>query len=219
MHQGMTQEELAFKLDVSRQTISKWEMDAAFPEMEKAIALCEIFSCSLDELLRQDLWLDESSFSEMKVVTLDPIKYVMYTVVSEYPEDNALAYVGEWAKTNKIENADIIGWDFPKITQEQVNVYHMHGYTAACILPNDFVNNQETLKIINQGKKDYAKITIKDPFRDPFATIPNAYKALMKFIKVNNLSSRQPQDCIPCFEREYTNADGTFMDIYIAIEK
>lgn len=52
MHIGMTQEELAEKLGVSRQTISKWEIDASFPEMEKALALCEPFSCSLDELLR-----------------------------------------------------------------------------------------------------------------------------------------------------------------------
>ena len=37
MHRGMTQEELAEKMGVSRQTISKWEMDSAFPEMEKAI--------------------------------------------------------------------------------------------------------------------------------------------------------------------------------------
>lgn len=48
MHQGMTQDELAEKMGVSRQTISKWEVDAAFPEMEKAIALCQMFSCTLD---------------------------------------------------------------------------------------------------------------------------------------------------------------------------
>ena len=26
-------------------------------------------------------------------------------------------------------------WDFPFLSQEQINVYHMHGYTAACVLP------------------------------------------------------------------------------------
>ena len=36
---GMTQEALAEKLDVSRQTVSKWEMDASNPEMEKALEL------------------------------------------------------------------------------------------------------------------------------------------------------------------------------------
>ena len=44
---NMTQEVLAEKLNVSRQTISKWEIDAANPEMEKALEICKIFNCSL----------------------------------------------------------------------------------------------------------------------------------------------------------------------------
>ncbi len=53
--QEMTQEALAEKLDVSRQTISKWESDGAYPEMEKLIALCDLFSCKMDALLREDM--------------------------------------------------------------------------------------------------------------------------------------------------------------------
>lgn len=48
---GMTQEELADKLGVSRQAVSKWEADAAFPETEKILELCKMFSLSADELL------------------------------------------------------------------------------------------------------------------------------------------------------------------------
>ena len=48
---GMTQEELAGQLNVSRQAVSKWEADAAFPETEKILALCRLFSLSADELL------------------------------------------------------------------------------------------------------------------------------------------------------------------------
>lgn len=47
---GMTQEALAERLNVSRQTISKWEMDAANPEMDKALELCKVFNCTLDDL-------------------------------------------------------------------------------------------------------------------------------------------------------------------------
>ena len=50
---NMTQEALAEKLNVSRQTISKWEIDAANPEMEKALEICKIFNCSLDNLFRE----------------------------------------------------------------------------------------------------------------------------------------------------------------------
>lgn len=50
----MTQEALAEKMGVSRQTVSKWEADACYPEMEKLIQLCGLFSCGMDTLLRGD---------------------------------------------------------------------------------------------------------------------------------------------------------------------
>lgn len=49
---SMSQEELAEKLSVSRQTVSKWESGGAFPEMEKLLTLCELFGVSMDTLLR-----------------------------------------------------------------------------------------------------------------------------------------------------------------------
>ena len=52
---SMTQEQLAMLLGVSRQAVSKWESDAAYPEMDKLLCLCDIFECSLDELARGDL--------------------------------------------------------------------------------------------------------------------------------------------------------------------
>lgn len=51
----ITQEELADKLGVSRQSVSKWETGEAYPETDKLIALCEIFGVSLDELVRGDI--------------------------------------------------------------------------------------------------------------------------------------------------------------------
>ena len=52
---GMTQEALSETLDVSRQTVSKWESYGAFPETDKIIALCDLFSCNMDELIRGDM--------------------------------------------------------------------------------------------------------------------------------------------------------------------
>ncbi len=52
---GMTQEGLAEALQVSRQSVSKWESDATFPEMEKLLVLCELFHTDLDTLLRGDV--------------------------------------------------------------------------------------------------------------------------------------------------------------------
>lgn len=52
--QDMTQEEFAEKLAISRQTVSKWESDTSFPEMEKLLILCDLFGCDLDTLTRGD---------------------------------------------------------------------------------------------------------------------------------------------------------------------
>lgn len=56
---GMTQEELASKCNVSRQSISKWEADIVLPEMEKLLILGEIFHVSMDVLLKDELTLSE----------------------------------------------------------------------------------------------------------------------------------------------------------------
>ncbi len=40
---GMSQEELAEHIDVSRQSVSKWEMDQALPQIDKVLQLCELF--------------------------------------------------------------------------------------------------------------------------------------------------------------------------------
>lgn len=48
----LTQEQLAEKLDVSRQSISKWESGQAIPELDKIVALSAIFSVKTDDLLK-----------------------------------------------------------------------------------------------------------------------------------------------------------------------
>lgn len=49
---GFSQEELANRLNVSRQTISKWEVGDSTPDMEKLIAISDLFEISLDELVK-----------------------------------------------------------------------------------------------------------------------------------------------------------------------
>lgn len=52
---NMTQEQLAMLLGVSRQSVSKWEAERAYPEMDKLLRLCALFECTLDELVTGDL--------------------------------------------------------------------------------------------------------------------------------------------------------------------
>lgn len=59
--EGVTQEQLAERLDVSRQSVSKWESSASFPEMDTLIKLCDMFHTDMDTLLRGSV---EQSLSE-----------------------------------------------------------------------------------------------------------------------------------------------------------
>lgn len=51
---GMTQEQLAEKLNVSRQTISKWEQGASVPDLGSMVKLSKIFHISLDDFLLEE---------------------------------------------------------------------------------------------------------------------------------------------------------------------
>ena len=51
---GMSQETLAEKLMVSRQSVSKWEMDQSLPQIDKILQLSDIFSVTADKLLREE---------------------------------------------------------------------------------------------------------------------------------------------------------------------
>lgn len=48
---NFSQEQLAEKLGVSRQAVSKWELGASYPDMEKIIQMCNILNCTLEDLL------------------------------------------------------------------------------------------------------------------------------------------------------------------------
>lgn len=64
-----TQEQLAERMGVSRQSISKWESGLAYPETEKLIALSTLFHCSLDYLLRDEI--EEESIGQEKSESFD----------------------------------------------------------------------------------------------------------------------------------------------------
>ena len=59
--EDVTQEQLAERLDVSRQSVSKWESGASFPEMDTLLKLCDMFHVDMDTLLRGSV---ERAYSE-----------------------------------------------------------------------------------------------------------------------------------------------------------
>ncbi len=63
---GLSQEALSDKLAVSRQSISKWEMDQALPQIDKILQICELFNISSDELLYDKISINREKEGKRK---------------------------------------------------------------------------------------------------------------------------------------------------------
>ncbi|MDE6750879.1 MAG: helix-turn-helix domain-containing protein [Lachnospiraceae bacterium] len=64
---GITQEKLSEILNVSRQSVSRWETDISFPETDKLIILSKFFECSIDFLLNEDIQENEANSLDMSI--------------------------------------------------------------------------------------------------------------------------------------------------------
>jgi len=83
----MSQEQLAEKMNVSRQSVSKWENGEAYPEMNNILELCKIFNCKINDLVHSDMSdinsLDEEiimnvvKFNEKKQKEVKTLSYVI----------------------------------------------------------------------------------------------------------------------------------------------
>ena len=83
--QKMSQEKLAEKVGVSRQSVSKWENGTAYPEMNRILELCKIFHCQLNDLVNDKI-LDFDSLDEeikMNVVKFNKEKQRKLKIASK----------------------------------------------------------------------------------------------------------------------------------------
>lgn len=147
-------------------------------------------------------------YSDLRIENVPAFRYVEHTVLSTDPEGDAIDRVFKIAKEHGDESPKVIGWDFPNLSVEQINVYNMHGYTAAWILPEGI--HPDGLTIKEQAAQKYVAIHIEKPFENPFVTIPGAYHTLNDYMRTNGLVHVE-KGVIPCFE-----TDGESMDVYIA---
>ncbi len=123
---GVSQEKLASMLNVTRQSVSKWESDESLPQIDNVIELCKIFKITTDELLNRNIILHKNK----KIVV--PIK-----------DDERLKYFGTdgfRGETNKDLTADhaykigrFLGWFFsnPKFTKQKL------GYKPCVVIGKD----------------------------------------------------------------------------------
>jgi transcriptional regulator with XRE-family HTH domain len=84
---GFSQEELAGKIYVTRQTISKWENDHSYPDIHNLIALSTLFDVTLDELIKGDVEKMKASIDveKMNKYTWIMIIFLVLTVITIIP--------------------------------------------------------------------------------------------------------------------------------------
>ena len=88
----MSQEQLAEKMNVTRQSVSKWENGESYPEMNNILELCKIFNCKLNDLVHSDM-TDITSLDEeiiMNVVKFNEKKQKEVKVLS-----NIISLIGK----------------------------------------------------------------------------------------------------------------------------
>ena len=222
LHGGMSQERLAQQLEVSRQTVSKWETGEAYPEMEKLMEIGALFSCSLDELLRSDMASRADCFSDVSVVTVPAMTLARYVVISPQPERDVQLVLERWAQESGLTQLQAplrqIGWDFPFVSKDQQNRLGLRGYAAGWILPEGFTPHCPGMELISQPEARYAKLTVRDPFREAFDRIPKGYQRILSYLGANGFKESHCSEFLPCFEEVYEREGMTCMDIYIHVE-
>lgn len=75
----LSQEEVAEKLDVTRQTVSKWETDQSTPDFDKIVPLCKLYNISSDELLTGNKKNRQEITSETK--RIKKTRYILISVL------------------------------------------------------------------------------------------------------------------------------------------
>ena len=88
---GITQEQFAQQLNVSRQAVSKWEMAQSIPDLDKILQMSSLFGVSTDFLLKDEL--EEEKFVE-STETCPPLRKVSLTEAKEYLAQRRSASVG-----------------------------------------------------------------------------------------------------------------------------
>ncbi|HEP1293875.1 transcriptional regulator [Streptococcus pyogenes] len=95
--QALSQEELAEKVYVSRQSVSNWENDKTYPDIHSLLLLSQIFQVSLDQLIKGDIEKMKYTITQVDKKNFERDTKVMVTsmillMISSYP----LVYFLEW---------------------------------------------------------------------------------------------------------------------------
>jgi len=144
----MSQEQLAEKVNVTRQSVSKWENGESYPEMNNILELCKIFNCKLNDLVHTDM-TDISSLDEeivMNVVKFNEKKQKEVKTLS-----NVISLIGKIG-------AIVLKVAIPFIILGMILVPYIVNNIE--IKDNEIVFKTDNIKIIGENKIEIHDIII-----------------------------------------------------------
>lgn len=120
-HNGLTQEQVAEKIYVSRATISSWETNRTFPDIEKIIYLSDLYDISLDKLLKEEPSIMENVKKERKKLKHYKLtKLLLYVIIGLF-----ISYTAFWFITVYPRNQRLSTWEHTASN----NYLKQNGYT------------------------------------------------------------------------------------------
>ena len=152
---GMSQEQLAEKLGVSRQAVTKWETDTGIPDIENIMAISALFDISIDELLSNER------------VAKKPADY-LYESITEYDIDEPKRYDMKFGGAKQFL---LSGYEGEKIRVRLAS-------NTLSTIQNDFKvkidDNRKRIDVDVDRKNDVSEATAKEAV-SIFVQIPSPY--------------------------------------------
>ena len=180
--QGLSQEELGYKLNVTRQTVSKWELGQTTPEMDKLVGMSKIFNISVDELINEsedenniepiieDQAIGNQNSKNNKVFIIIVIALVAVLIIIGFRIFSAFTALNFFNKTvNSVtsitdEQENVFGKMFNMVFKgfDEVNIRRFNG-TLELYVGSNSGNLVKSLldKVITNNKTEDRKITVK----------------------------------------------------------
>jgi len=209
---GMTQEMLSQHLGVSRQAVSKWESGETVPEVSTLVQLAELFHCSLDTLLRQNLILPDSP---IRVVTVKGFRMARYCVISPQARDDVQTILSDWAIKEGLSVPTLLLLGFSHVTEEQKIRFSMEGFEAVCVLPQEFSPRDTRFPITAQPDCTYAVVTIPEPEGRSSARIAQGIRTILETLSSMGIRKSAKQGILPYFERRYIHDGVPMAELYL----
>lgn len=195
---GMTQEKLAGHLGVSRQAISKWESGETLPEVATLLQLSQLFSCNMDDLLRQEL---SRTDSPVEIVNVKGFTMARHRILSANAAEDIRTLMAHWADRQGLEAPTLLLWGFPYVSQEQKQRFSLEGFEAACILPENFIPTDSPYPVSRQDDCTYALLTLEEPEGRSSLQISRGIRTILEALDHRGIAKSAKEGFLPCFER------------------